>query len=92
MDLLQRFASAWCGTAEAGDTYLVSAKLLEGLSFPEGEELLVTTRLLGGRSLDPLHSLCYSSLIYPRQCMADILRKLIARSLPAQLLLSQGAD
>lgn len=25
MDLLQRFASAWCGTAEAGDTHLVSA-------------------------------------------------------------------
>lgn len=41
MDLLQGFASAWCGTAEAGDIHLVSAKLLDGLSFPDGEELFV---------------------------------------------------
>lgn len=31
--LLQSFASAWCGAAEAGDTHLVSPMLLERLSF-----------------------------------------------------------
>lgn len=33
MRLLQSFASAWCGAAEAGDTHLVSPMLLERLSF-----------------------------------------------------------
>lgn len=72
MDLLQRFTSAWCGTSEAGDT----PKLLDGLSFPDGEELLVITCLPGGGPLDPLHSLSCWSLIYPGKCTPDILSKL----------------
>lgn len=65
MDLLQRFASVWCGTTEAEDIHLVSVKLLDGLLFPDGEELFVITCLPGGRSVDPLRSLCCWSLIYP---------------------------
>lgn len=76
MDLLQEFSSAWCGTAEAGYTHLVSAKLLDGLSSSDGEEQLVITCLPGGGSLDPLHSLCCWSIIYPRQLYARHLQKI----------------